>query len=366
MPSHSPDMPVVTVVAGTRPELVKIAPVVRELTDSTEVSLQFIHSGQHYDDALSASFIDDLCLPDPDVRLGVGSGSHAEQTGEVLTALGPVLAETAPAMTVGVGDTNTVLSTAITASKLPTTFTHVEAGLRSFDRSMPEEVNRVLADHAADVTFAPTLTAADNLADEGITETVHVVGNTVVDVCLRYERLDRSDVAVESVPETGPFVLATIHRPRNTDNPARLTSIIRALENTSVPVILPAHPRTTAAIDTLDLTPADRLRLVDPLDYVTFLTLLDTATVVVTDSGGVQEEAATLETPCLTVRPNTERPETVAAGVNELVEPDTLGDQLSALLIDEAVRSEMTGYPELYGDGEAGRRIAEEIIRRVT
>lgn len=353
----------VFVVAGTRPELVKLAPVVHELVETPALDVRLALSGQHYDDELSDAFIRTFSLPEPDHRLDAGRGPHASQTASTLSAVGRLLRTHEPAITIAQGDTNTTLATALAASKRPTAFAHVEAGLRSDDDSMPEEVNRVLADHVATHLYAPTATAAANLADEGLTEGVEVVGNTVVDACLAHRSVAaaESDALEQFDLSPGAFVLATVHRPRNTDAPDRLRAIVSTLDDATRPVVLPVHPRTRTALEALEYTPDGALRVVEPLGYQDFLRLLDTACVVVTDSGGVQEEAAVLETPCLTVRPNTERPETVAAGVNELVEPTALGDRLATLASDPDARAAMTGAPDLYGDGQAAERIVQHL-----
>lgn len=353
----------VAFVVGTRPEIVKTAPVVRAVTATDGLEPYLVHTDQHYDAALSDAFFDALDLPAPDRHLGVGSGTQAQQVARGLAAVEAVLEERKPLVVLAQGDTNAVLSTALAAAKLDVPFGHVEAGLRSWDRSMPEEVNRVLADHVADFAFAPTETAAANLAAEGIVDGVRVTGNTVVDACLDHCDVARreSDALDRFGLDAGAYALATVHRPVNADDPGRLREILAALDDQPFPVVLPAHPRTRAAADGLDFEPAGALRLVDPLGYLDFLRLLDETRVVVTDSGGVQEEASVLSTPCLTVRPNTERPETVEAGVNELVEPPALGARLGGLYADDAALDRMSGRTDLYGDGDAGERIAATL-----
>jgi UDP-N-acetylglucosamine 2-epimerase (non-hydrolysing) len=349
----------VTVVIGTRPELIKMAPVIKAIRETDSMELRFVHTGQHYDTELSGSFIRTLGLPEPDVRLGVGSGSQAEQTGEALVALEADIEATSPDVVLAQGDTNAVLSAALAVSKLDADFGHVEAGIRSFDDEMPEEVNRVVADRVADFLFAPTMDAAQNLTEEGITENVHATGNTVVDACREHSKVahETSDVLDRLDLTPDEYVAATVHRARNTDDDDRLRTVLTALDDVPFPVILPAHPRTQAAVDRIGFDASGSLALVDPLDYLDFLELLSNARVVVTDSGGVQEEASILEVPCLTVRPNTERPETVDAGVNELVTPETVGDRLRAVYRDE--HDEMVGATDLFGDGRAGERIVE-------
>jgi UDP-N-acetylglucosamine 2-epimerase (non-hydrolysing) len=363
-----PDMSEVDVVAvvGTRPEIIKMAPVVRALEESP-LSYRLVHTNQHYDDRMSGSFFETLALPEPDANLQVGSGTQAEQTAAGLVGFEAELLESDPSVALAQGDTNAVLSAALAAAKLPVAFGHVEAGIRSFDRTMPEETNRVVADHVADYAFAPTDVAAGYLADEGIEESVYVTGNTVVDACLEHAELaaERSDVLEQFDLTAGEYVAATIHRPANTDDPDRLATIVESLSDQPFPVLLPAHPRTRNAMDEAGVTADGSLRLVDPLGYLDFLELERNARVIVTDSGGVQEEASILEVPCLTVRPNTERPETIEAGVNELLEPDALSARLREVYEDDTVHASMTGRPTLYGDGTAGRRIVELVAAEV-
>jgi UDP-N-acetylglucosamine 2-epimerase (non-hydrolysing) len=353
----------VVVVVGTRPEIVKTAPVLRALRAADGLEPYLVHTGQHYDAKLSATFFETFDVPTPDANLGVESGSHGEQTAAGLAAIEDVVTERDPAMVLAQGDTNAVLSAALAVGKLPIPFGHVEAGLRSGDDSMPEEQNRRLADHLADLAFAPTETAAANLADEAITDGVYVTGNTVVDACRTHVPLaERDSTVLERLGvDPGGYVAATIHRERNTDDPDRLRRIVAELDGADAPVVLPAHPRTADAVAAIDCEPTGSLRLVEPLDYHDFVKLLGNARAVVTDSGGVQEEASVVEVPCLTVRPNTERPETVRAGVNELVEPAALGEWVSKLVGDDDLHRSMRGRPELYGDGDAGRRIVEVV-----
>ncbi|MFC5368243.1 non-hydrolyzing UDP-N-acetylglucosamine 2-epimerase [Salinirubrum litoreum] len=366
------DRPTALLVVGTRPELVKMAPVCRALSDA-DWRVRLVHTGQHYDEALSDTFFETLGLPTPETNLGVGSGSHAAQTARTMVGVerlldgSPTTDANSPAdadpptVVLAQGDTNAVVGTALATCKTPVPFAHVEAGLRSGDRAMPEEVNRIVADQVADLLFAPTDEARDSLRREGVadrpTQQVHVTGNTVVDACLAHRTVaERESSVLAALGLTpGEFVLATIHRPRNTDDHPRLRRIVGALDGAPFPVVLPAHPRTRRAMESAGIRPTGALRVTDPLDYLDFLRLLDTARVVVTDSGGVQEEASALETPCLTVRPHTERPETVAAGVNELVSPAELAGRLRTVFETDA--ESMVGATDLYGDGRAGERI---------
>lgn len=354
-------------VVGTRPEIIKLGPVFRAAADRPALDCTLVHTNQHYDEAMSDVFLDAMDLPAPDVELGVGSGGHAEQTAAGLRGIDECFEEYDPDVVLAQGDTNAVLSTALAASKRDVLFAHVEAGIRSGDESMPEEVNRVLADDVADLLFAPTETAAANLREEGLTTSVHVTGNTVVDAIRAHvdEAVLESEIRERVGVADRPYAVATIHRPRNTDDRSRLHRILDALDNAVAPVVLPAHPRVAEGIAAWPGGLDGALVVVDPLEYVAFLSLLREANAVVTDSGGVQEEASVFEVPCLTVRSNTERPETVLVGVNELVEPSTVGDRLDALLSDPALRASMRGHPDLYGDGQAAERIVSACVEAV-
>jgi UDP-N-acetylglucosamine 2-epimerase (non-hydrolysing) len=349
------------VVVGTRPELIKMAPVVRALSAAEGWAVRLVHTGQHYDAALSATFFETFGLPDPDVELDVGSGSHEDQTGAAMVGIERLLLDDPPDVVLAQGDTNTVVAAALATSKTDVPFAHVEAGIRSGDRSVPEEVNRIVADAVGEFCYAPTPEAADNLAREGSTAGVVVTGNTVVDACLEHvETARRESDALDRFDLTpGAFALATVHRARNTDDHERLRRVAGALDAQPFPVVLPAHPRTREALDAAGVHPSGSLRLVDSLGYLDFLRLLDAARVVVTDSGGVQEEAAVLETACLTVRPSTERPETVSAGVNELVAPEELAGRLRTVFDTDA--DDMVGATGLYGDGRAAARIVAHL-----
>jgi UDP-N-acetylglucosamine 2-epimerase (non-hydrolysing) len=247
-------------------------------------------------------------------------------------------------------------------------FAHLEAGIRSFDRSMPEEVNRVLADRVTDIAFAPTQTAAQQLKNEGITENVEIVGNTVVDACFEHLSIaeKQSEVLASLNLKRNEYAVATVHRPRNTDNSDRLERILKGLDSQPIPVVFPVHPRTSAALNQIDFRQEGSLNMVEPLDYLDFLKQLTHARAVLTDSGGIQEEASILEIPCLTVRPNTERPETLQAGVNRLIEPEDVERELASLLRDPAARNRMTGHPHLYGDGNAADKVVSKIEAVIT
>ncbi|MHB9286197.1 non-hydrolyzing UDP-N-acetylglucosamine 2-epimerase [Halobacteriales archaeon Cl-PHB] len=349
-------MKVVTVV-GARPQFVKAFPVSRALRSDHEE--YFVHTGQHYDVGLSDVFFEELGLPDPDTHLGIGSKSHGRQTGEMLIELETVIDDQDPDAVLTYGDTNSTLAAAIAAAKRETLLAHAEAGLRSFERSMPEEINRVLTDHAADLLFAPTETAVDNLAIEGITDGVYRTGDVMYDALLwARERADPGDVRRRIGIDDRHFVLATVHRPRNADDPDRLSAILDALRTAPYPVVLPVHPRTRQSLDAFGITPDDddRIHLIDPVGYLEFVGLLDAADRVVTDSGGVQKEAFLLDTPCLTLRGETEWRETVETGWNVLVGADS--EAISAGLYRD-FDPDTDDAP--YGDGTAAERIVSVL-----
>jgi UDP-N-acetylglucosamine 2-epimerase (non-hydrolysing) len=355
------------IVAGTRPEVIKLAPVIWSL-EKLGVNYVFVWSGQHHDYELSWVFFEQLGLPKPHVNLNVGSSSHSEQTAKVMVGVEGVIRDLKPSVVVALGDTNTTLGAALASAKTLTPFAHVEAGLRSWDRTMPEEVNRIVADVIAEVNFAPTWLAAVNLVHSGVPmRKVYVTGNTIVDVVYRYESFvveegERLLDVYELEPER--FILVTVHRQENTDVRWRLESIVRALVKLSehLPVVFPVHPRTMDRLQRYGLLEVVRphIRLLNPLGYFQFLGLLARASMVLTDSGGVQEEACLLGVPTLTLRYNTERPETVLAGTNVVVGVEVERVAGTALKILE-VRGEIVkrrGCNNMLGDGRAGERIA--------
>lgn len=340
-------------VVGARPNFMKAAPVHRAAS-ALGLRQTLVHTGQHYDPAMSQIFFDQLGLPAPDVSLGVGSGSHAAQTAAVLSKIEPVIIERAPDWVVVYGDVNSTVAAALAAVKLGVRTAHVEAGLRSRDRAMPEEHNRIVTDHLCDALLTPSPDADANLANEGIpTGRVRRVGNVMVDTLLRLLPIARANEQARRLAGNGPFVLVTLHRPSNVDDPERLGAILRALGEVSsqTPVIFPVHPRTRARLD--GGIPRG-ISLIEPLGYLEFLSLQDSSAAVVTDSGGIQEETTVLGIPCLTLRDNTERPITLTVGTNELVTPLTLADRCRAVLRDGRPGASV---PELW-DGRAGERIA--------
>ena len=340
-------------VVGARPQFVKCAPVSREVRKVHEEVL--VHTGQHYDYGLSEVFFRDLGIPTPDYHLDIGSGSHGVQTGRMLGAIEEVIDKEEPEIVLVYGDTNSTLAGALAAAKMHVPVAHVEAGLRSFDRRMPEEVNRVLTDHCSDLLFCPTATAVRNLAAEGITAGVHLTGDVMVDALRQNLSLAQErSTALSDLPRKGYF-LATVHRAGNTDDPVALRAIMEAFARLDAPVVFPAHPRTRKFLATYGIAPAENVRVVEPLPYFDMLALLFGARAVLTDSGGVQKEAYILEVPCVTLRENTEWVETVDDGWNVLVGADT------ERIVAEAEKAGGGRHSARFGDGHAAERIAAII-----
>ncbi len=343
-------------VVGARPQFIKAAPLDRELRRLCTHVL--IHTGQHYDYAMSAVFFEELGIPEPDYNLGVGSASHGRQTGEMLISIEETLQDEKPDCVVVYGDTNSTLAGALAAAKLHLPVAHVEAGLRSFDRSMPEEINRVLTDHVADVLFCPTETARFNLSREGIAQGVVNFGDVMYDALLQsLDVLDRPSSLLDSLGvRPGNYLLVTVHRPGNTDHRENLVSILDALAEMDEEIIFPAHPRTSQAISRLGHDLPSNVRLLEPVSYVNMLTLERGARLILTDSGGVQKEAYFFGVPCVTLREETEWVETVEAGWNLLV-------AASKPRILEAVRDfcPQGQQPPIFGDGRASERIAHHL-----
>ncbi len=351
-------MKILTVV-GNRPQFIKAAAVSGLLRKRHEEIL--VHTGQHYDDSLSRIFFAELGLARPDRELGVGGGSNSEQTARMLAALAPLLAERAPDAVLVYGDTNSTLAGGLAAAQASVPVVHVEAGMRSFDRRMPEELNRVLTDHLSELLLCPSDTAAENLRAESVAGRVEVVGDVMVDVAMRRQPSARADerTPAEHGVRRGEYLLVTAHRAGNVDDPVRLRALVELIAALPAPVVLPLHPRTRARL--LDAGLAGELeqiaglRLSEPLGYVEFSALLCQARAVLTDSGGVQKEAYLAGVPCVTLRANTEWVETVAAGWNTLVDLDA-GAALAALAAQPP-----SGRPALYGDGRAAERCVEAI-----
>jgi len=317
-------MKIVTIV-GARPQFIKCAPVSREIRKVHEEIL--VHTGQHYDPEMSDIFFEELRIPKPDYNLGVGSGPHGKQTGEILMGVEEVLLKEKPGLVIVYGDTNSTLAGALAAAKLHIPVAHVEAGLRSFDRTMPEEINRVVTDHISDLLFCPTETSVKNLAAEGVTKGVHLVGDVMADA-LAFNRgiAEKKSRILETLGLVGKeYCVMTVHRPSNTDSRQNLTSIIRAVGEGGVAVVFPIHPRTRKYLQEyglLDRLPSN-IVITEPLGYLDMIRLIAGARKILTDSGGMQKEAYMLGVPCITLRQNTEWVETVNAGWNVLVEADT-------------------------------------------
>ncbi|MCG7843891.1 MAG: UDP-N-acetylglucosamine 2-epimerase (non-hydrolyzing) [Methanomassiliicoccales archaeon] len=317
-----------SVVLGTRPEMVKMSPIVRELQRLGD-EFDLVHTGQHYSYDMDKVFFQDLELPDPTVNLEVGSGTHGAQTGKMLAGLEKVFEDTSPEMVLVQGDTNTVLAGALAAVKMDIPVGHVEAGLRSFDRGMPEEVNRVLADHMSSLLFAPTTVSAENLRAEGVPDQkIFVTGNTIVDAVRENLRLamNKGDALRTLGLTKGGYVLATLHRQENVDSEVRMRGVLQGLgqvaRETGQEVLWPMHPRTRKNLEAFHLTIPDGVRAIAPIGFLEFLQVEGSASLALTDSGGVQEECCILGVPCVTLRENTERPETVQVGANVVVGTD--------------------------------------------
>ncbi len=352
-------------VVGARPNFMKAGPVVRALAERG-VAQEIVHTGQHYDRALSDVFFEELGLPEPTQNLEVGSGTQAGQTAALLLALEAALPPLRPSMVVVYGDVNSTLAAALVCSKVGLPLAHVEAGLRSFDRTMPEEINRVVTDSLADILFVTSPEGVDQLRTEGVpADRIHFVGNPMIDTLLA--NLERFDAAAararHGLPER--YAVGTIHRPANVDTPeaaAALVTMLRAVA-TQLPTLLPLHPRGRARLEAAGLLEVPGLTVVEPLGYVEFVSLVRGAAVVVTDSGGIQEETTILDVPCLTVRPNTERPITISHGTNRLVRPDEVGDAVAGIL---AGRTTFPSERPPLWDGHAGERIAAILAAATT
>ncbi len=366
----------IATVVGARPQFVKAAMVSRALQrvgaqGGAEAPREIIiHTGQHYDTNMSQVFFDDLGLPASRHNLGVGSASHGEQTGRMLIRLEAVLQQERPDIVLTYGDTNSTLAAALVASKLHIPLVHVEAGLRSFNKRMPEELNRILTDHAADLLFCPTATAVQNLRAEGITQHVYNVGDVMYDATLFFATLaERRAAHVRRLSEGKPYYLATVHRQENTDNPERLAGILEALGRLNEVVIFPVHPRTASALRQHNLWGLEGspngIRLIPPVSFLEMLNLEKHARLILTDSGGVQKEAYFLNVPCVTLREETEWVETVAAGVNVLAGACTERIVSAVDRLRHGALSQTSGplARQPFGDGQAATKIVEILLR---
>jgi UDP-N-acetylglucosamine 2-epimerase len=344
-------------IVGARPEFVQAAPLTRALRPKHQEVL--VHTGQHYDYQMSQVFFQDLAIPAPDVNLGVGSGPHGRQTGEMLAGLEMVLLRERPDWVIVRGDTNSTLAGALAASKLGVPLAHVESGARSYDRSMPEEINRLVADRVADLLFCVAPSAVDNLRSEGIAKGVHYIGDVMLDAVQSSLPLARATSRIHQRlgVKRGEYVLATVHRAANTDNPERLRGIVDGLNAVPDTVVFPVHPRTRQALDMRGLTLGSRVRAIEPVGYLDMLALEEGARVIATDSGGVTREAYFLGVPCVTLREETEHVETVMFGWNTLVGADP---QRIARAIREFRPT--ASQPPVFGDGTAAKRIVEILV----
>ncbi len=356
--------PLVLHVTGARPNFPKAAPVLEALA-AYDVDQLLVHTGQHYDDQMSDIFFRQLNIPKPEVNLGVGSGAHGAQTAKIMSALEELFVEREPDLVVVYGDVNSTVAAALVASKMGITFAHVEAGLRSFDMTMPEEINRLVTDRLSDLLLTTSTDAIGHLGNEGTDpDRIHFVGNPMIDTLLTYkDRFDPQTVR-EQVGIEGDYVVATLHRPGNVDDPKDVEELVAAMHAVAdqAQVVIPLHPRGRARLEAAGFLDHEGMRVIDPLGYLEFMGLVRGAAAVVTDSGGVQEETTVLGVPCLTLRPNTERPVTITHGTNQLVDRSTLPDRVAEVLA--AGPLETWDVPPLW-DGRAGERIARVLAGAV-
>ena len=361
----------IVAVLGTRPEIIKMAPLIVELM-RRDADFRVVNTQQHYDYEMSKSFLDVFNLPDSDYSLGVKSGTHAEQTSKAMIGIENVIQKEKPKIVVAEGDTNSVLAAGIASAKMRTPFGHVEAGLRSFDRIMPEEVNRVIVDHCSELLFAPSPLAVKHLKDEGIQDGVFMTGNTVVDAVKQLEPKLNTNILENLSLEKQGYVLVTAHRSENVDIEENCRNIVAAITSLEYPVAYPIHPRTLnffQRFGLLDkLKQSKNVKLTKPLGYFDFLSLLKYSKLVLTDSGGLQEEAVLLHVPCITMRNNTERQETVESGANILVGTDKnrIVSTVNSILSNSKLDAKMRSVDSPYGDGTAGEQIVAILEDQVT
>lgn len=356
-------------IVGARPNLPKIAPLMREMQRHPEIEPILVHTGQHYDENLSNIFFHQMGIPAPQINLGVGSGTHAEQTAEILKRVEPILLKEQPDLVLVVGDVNSTIAVSLAAAKMGIPVAHVEAGLRSFDRSMPEEINRVLTDALAKYLFATEDDAVSNLLREGRPlESIHLVGNVMIDSLLHFLPLaQQSRIGDELGLLNGKvwqsFGVLTLHRPSNVDSTEKLAELLGAMDAIAqqVPIVFPVHPRTQQRLSQGGIKHHPQLRLIQPLGYLDFLCLLSKAALALTDSGGIQEETTALGVPCLTLRENTERPVTVSEGTNALVgtDPSKIVSATEQILRGDGKKGRT---PPLW-DGHAAERIVDIVLR---
>ena len=361
----------ILLIAGARPNFMKVAPIFAEMKRrGGEFVPKIVHTGQHYDAAMSDAFFDDLGMPRPDIHLGVGSGSHAVQTAKIMTEFEPVVLREKPDWVLVVGDVNSTIACALVCAKLGVKVAHVEAGLRSRDRSMPEEINRILTDSISDLLFTTSQDADENLAHEGIAEDkIRFVGNVMIDSLLEHLKIaETSAVRDDLAINAGDYAVLTLHRPSNVDDNKTLSGILVAMIAVAekLPIVFPVHPRTRAKIDEFGLgtqiAEAD-IRLIEPLGYLDFMRLYSGAKLVLTDSGGLQEETTVLGIPCLTLRHNTERPITIEMGTNVLVGTDPEKIKKAAFdVLNGTSKTVAAKIPPLW-DGKTAGRICDELLK---
>lgn len=360
----------VLLVAGARPNFMKVAPLLKQMKKySDRFNPLLVHTGQHYDEKMSQVFFRDLGLPEPDVYLGVGSGSHAVQTARIMISFEKVVKEKKADLIIVVGDVNSTVACALVGSKLHVPIAHIEAGLRSYDREMPEEINRVLTDQISDYLFTTCKDAEDNLVKEGIDkEKIHFVGNIMIESLLNMgDKLETSTILDKFSLRSGNYVLLTLHRPSNVDDKKQLTGILKALQEIQkeIPIIFPAHPRTIKRIREFRLkqliSSDHQFILTDPVNYIDFLRLQKDATLVLTDSGGIQEESTFFKVPCLTLRSNTERPITVTQGTNQLIgsDPEIIVERSRAILNGNT----KSGSIPPFWDDKVSERIVKVLVK---
>ena len=355
----------IAIIVGTRPEIIKMSPIIREC-QRQELDFLILHTGQHYSYEMDRVFFENLNLPDPKYNLDVGSGSHGEQTGKMLIGIEDIIFKEKTDIVLVQGDTNTVAAGTLAASKLGIKVGHVEAGLRSFDRKMPEEINRVLSDHLSDYLFAPTQESVNNLLEEGIDKSkIHLTYNTITDAV--YQGIDiaeqKSTILDKLDLKKNSYFLVTAHRQENVDIKERLDGIFHGLENIansfSCTILFPMHPRTLKRVNEFDIKIPDNILIIEPLGFLDFLQLEANARLIITDSGGLQEESCILKVPCVTLRDNTERPETVDVGSNMLASTDPG----RILQFAKKMLQKERNWNNPFGDGESAKRIIE-ITRR--
>lgn len=357
---------VVTVI-GARPQFIKAAPVSKVFVECDDLHEILIHTGQHYDSDMSKIFFDELEIPQPHYNLGVGSGSHAVQTGEIMKRLEEVLIKEKPKMVIIYGDTNSTLAGALTAAKLHIPVAHVEAGLRSFNRRMPEEINRIIADRLSKLLFAPTQTAVDNLAKEGITEGVYKTGDVMYDVALQFsEKAEKKSTILSDLhTRSKEYILVTVHRPENTDNKTHLSSIFTGLNHIAqeIPVIFPIHPRTKKMLKQFGFENLpEKVTVIDPVGFLDMICLEYNAKLIITDSGGIQKEAYFHNVPCVTLREETEWVETVDAGWNVLADvsaSQSIITHVKSMIDFSGNRDDINEY----GDGKASEKIVRMVLK---